>query len=150
MQHLAAQQGVTQVLLMGHSTGCQDAVRYVQRYGSQDTQQQQGRRLPQLVGVVLQAPVSARGDGHCWQLWDVEGDKAGPRRRTASAHFSTESMPHNHHISTYTPCPQSVHTMACTLPRGVRMPYRLSLFCSAGERQRVVGHVCRPAGPTGS
>lgn len=93
MQHLAAQQGVTQVLLMGHSTGCQDAVRYVQRYGSQDTQQQQGRRLPQLVGVVLQAPVSARGDGHFWQLWDGEGDKAGPRRRTASAHFSTEWLP---------------------------------------------------------
>lgn len=38
------------VVIMGHSTGCQSAVRYVQRYGAD-------RSAARLLGVVLQAPV---------------------------------------------------------------------------------------------
>jgi predicted alpha/beta hydrolase family esterase len=36
---------------MGHSTGCQDVVRYVQKYGKTDQP---------LLGIILQAPVRFR------------------------------------------------------------------------------------------
>lgn len=39
------------LVIMGHSTGCQDAVRYVQRNYSVDP------AAPPLLGVILQAPV---------------------------------------------------------------------------------------------
>ncbi|KAF6261958.1 hypothetical protein COO60DRAFT_1625154 [Scenedesmus sp. NREL 46B-D3] len=48
---LAEQHDCSGWVLMGHSTGCQDAVRYVQRYRAEDSK---------LAGVVLQAPVSDR------------------------------------------------------------------------------------------
>eukprot|EP00878_Enallax_costatus_P007375 GHUV01007724.1.p1 GENE.GHUV01007724.1~~GHUV01007724.1.p1 ORF type:complete len:336 (+),score=52.69 GHUV01007724.1:260-1267(+) len=48
---LAADHGCVYWVLMGHSTGCQDAVRYVQQYQTED---------PRLAGVILQAPVSDR------------------------------------------------------------------------------------------
>lgn len=38
------------IVIVGHSTGCQDAIRYAERY-NKDTQ------APPLLGVVLQAPV---------------------------------------------------------------------------------------------
>ena len=38
---------------MGHSTGCQDAVRYASRFGGSGKE-----HIPQLLGLVLQAPVS--------------------------------------------------------------------------------------------
>ncbi|KAK9831865.1 hypothetical protein WJX81_003154 [Elliptochloris bilobata] len=41
------------VIVMGHSTGCQSAVRYVQRYASDSS-------AARLLGIVLQAPVSDR------------------------------------------------------------------------------------------
>ena len=40
---------VQTVVLLGHSTGCQDNVRYMQKYS---------RETPNLAGVILQAPVS--------------------------------------------------------------------------------------------
>lgn len=39
------------VVIMGHSTGCQDTVRYVQKNYSVDP------AAPPLLGVILQAPV---------------------------------------------------------------------------------------------
>jgi len=48
VQHLKKEYEATHVVLAGHSTGCQDAVRYVQRF-------------PRSIdGVILQAPVSDR------------------------------------------------------------------------------------------
>ncbi len=41
------------IIVMGHSTGCQSAVRFVQRYGSD-------RSAARLLGVVLQAPVGRK------------------------------------------------------------------------------------------
>ncbi len=38
------------IVLMGHSTGCQDAVRFVDKFSNQEH--------PLLLGIVLQAPVS--------------------------------------------------------------------------------------------
>ena len=43
------------VVIMGHSTGCQSAVRYVQRYAAD-------RSAARLLGVVLQAPVRGAAD----------------------------------------------------------------------------------------
>ena len=40
---------VQTVVLLGHSTGCQDNIRYMQKYS---------RETPHLAGVILQAPVS--------------------------------------------------------------------------------------------
>ncbi|BDA40837.1 UPF0613 protein PB24D3.06c [Coccomyxa sp. Obi] len=40
------------IVLMGHSTGCQDAVRFVDKFSNQEH--------PLLLGIVLQAPVSDR------------------------------------------------------------------------------------------
>ncbi|KAF8063709.1 SPAPB24D3.06c [Scenedesmus sp. PABB004] len=48
---LRTRHGVAAWVLVGHSTGCQDAVRYVQRHRAHDDA---------LAGVVLQAPVSDR------------------------------------------------------------------------------------------
>ena len=44
---------------MGHSTGCQSAVRYVQRYGDD-------RAAARLLGVVLQAPVRGAAAAMLW------------------------------------------------------------------------------------
>ncbi|GMH32541.1 hypothetical protein BSKO_00375 [Bryopsis sp. KO-2023] len=49
--HLKAERGCQRIVIIGHSTGCQDVVRYVKRNLS-DTD------LPPLAGAVLQAPVS--------------------------------------------------------------------------------------------
>ena len=56
-QHLAQQLGSRGMVLMGHSTGCQDGVRYAERYAQ--PRAQDGAAAP-LLGVVLQAPVSDR------------------------------------------------------------------------------------------
>ena len=50
-QHLQRERECTDWVLAGHSTGCQDAVRYVQRYGVQ------ADGTPTLAGVALLAPV---------------------------------------------------------------------------------------------
>lgn len=47
---LQAHRGITKVALLGHSTGCQDVVRYLRV----------GRHAKQVCGAVLQAPVSDR------------------------------------------------------------------------------------------
>ncbi|KAG2492435.1 hypothetical protein HYH03_009378 [Edaphochlamys debaryana] len=63
-QHLRAHHGVQEVVLMGHSTGCQDAVRYMQRYiadgegRGQETEAADEAPVPRLLGTILQAPVS--------------------------------------------------------------------------------------------
>ena len=41
------------IVVLGHSTGCQDAVRYASRFGGSGKE-----HIPQLLGLVLQAPVS--------------------------------------------------------------------------------------------
>ena len=76
--HLRARRGVDGIALLGHSTGCQDAVRYAER----EREQQRGRegageiaRAP-LVGVILQAPVS---DRECFFL-DPEAAPLAQRR----------------------------------------------------------------------
>lgn len=68
--HLAAEYGSQGVVLVGHSTGCQDAVRYCQRYRSSSSTAGAAAApaaaaaaapapaAPPLLGVVLQAPVS--------------------------------------------------------------------------------------------
>ena len=43
--------GLQAMILMGHSTGCQDAVRYAERFGG-------ATDGPPLLGYILQAPVS--------------------------------------------------------------------------------------------
>ena len=53
---------------MGHSTGCQSAVRYVQRYTAD-------RSAARLLGVVLQAPV--RGAAAAMLLYDLSYAHAG-------------------------------------------------------------------------
>lgn len=50
---LQREHGSTGIVLVGHSTGCQDGVRYAQRF-------RRGAGAPPLLGVVLQAPVSDR------------------------------------------------------------------------------------------
>lgn len=52
-RHLSSHYDSKGIVLVGHSTGCQDAVRYVQRFASD-------RQAAPLLGVVLQAPVSDR------------------------------------------------------------------------------------------
>ncbi|GMH32566.1 hypothetical protein BSKO_00400 [Bryopsis sp. KO-2023] len=53
--HLKAERGCQRIVIIGHSTGCQDLVRYVkQNHGNGD--------LPPLAGAILQAPVSDRED----------------------------------------------------------------------------------------
>ncbi|KAK9831837.1 hypothetical protein WJX81_000330 [Elliptochloris bilobata] len=53
-QHLRSFYNSQGIVMMGHSTGCQDTVRYVQRNYSMDPS------APPLMGVILQAPVSDR------------------------------------------------------------------------------------------
>jgi hypothetical protein len=55
--HLGAERGATHIALVGHSTGCQDAVRYA---GTQAHIGGGPRGRPALTAVVLQAPVSDR------------------------------------------------------------------------------------------
>mmetsp|Transcript_9418 Transcript_9418/g.22676 ORF Transcript_9418/g.22676 Transcript_9418/m.22676 type:complete len:220 (-) Transcript_9418:82-741(-) len=50
---LATEHGSEGIVIIGHSTGCQDAVRYAQRF-------RRDAEAPPLMGVVLQAPVSDR------------------------------------------------------------------------------------------
>ncbi|CAG9465134.1 unnamed protein product [Pedinophyceae sp. YPF-701] len=52
-RHLKAKHGSRAVVIVGHSTGCQDAVRYVKRHRGDP-------EAPPIAGVVLQAPVSDR------------------------------------------------------------------------------------------
>ena len=40
--------GMQTIVLLGHSTGCQDSVRYMQRYSTE---------TPRMAGVILQASV---------------------------------------------------------------------------------------------
>ncbi len=57
-QHLRASHDVTGVVLLGHSTGCQDAIRYVQRYGpAADLEASGSQQAPELLATILQAPV---------------------------------------------------------------------------------------------
>ncbi|EFN58570.1 hypothetical protein CHLNCDRAFT_140723 [Chlorella variabilis] len=67
--HLRAEWGSQGMVIVGHSTGCQDAVRYAQRHRSSSA-------AAPLRGVVLQAPVS-----------DVEwlATQAGTEERVAAA-----------------------------------------------------------------
>lgn len=53
LAELEAHHGVTQCILMGSSTGCQDVVRWVQRFSRSSSQ---GAQL--VAGTILQAPVS--------------------------------------------------------------------------------------------
>ena len=48
--HLKEERSCEEVAVMGHSTGCQDTVRLVQRHGKDEA-------LPKLTGVILQAAV---------------------------------------------------------------------------------------------
>lgn len=64
---LAEQHGCSRWVLMGHSTGCQDAVRYVQRYRAEDTK---------LAGVILQAPVSDREYLSMYPFWEQQLQRA--------------------------------------------------------------------------
>lgn len=78
---LRRRSGFSGIVLVGHSTGCQDSVRFAQRYKEEEKEEEEEerkanedaaaaatttatttkrRRLPRLVGVVLQAPVSDR------------------------------------------------------------------------------------------
>ena len=60
--HLKAHRGIDGFVLLGHSTGCQDAVRYIEREKEKESSKEAGageHRAP-LLGVVLQAPVSDR------------------------------------------------------------------------------------------
>lgn len=50
LDYLHTQRGVTEVALLGHSTGCQDVVRYLQV----------GKRASEVCAAILQAPVSDR------------------------------------------------------------------------------------------
>ena len=50
---------VQTIVLLGHSTGCQDNVRYMQKYS---------RETPHLAGVILQAPVSPLSLNHPQQI----------------------------------------------------------------------------------
>lgn len=52
-RHLRAHAGSQGLVLMGHSTGCQDAARYAQRHAGC------GGYAAPLLGVVLQGPVRA-------------------------------------------------------------------------------------------
>lgn len=70
--HLKAYRGVDGIALLGHSTGCQDAVRYAERERGRNIA---GERAP-LLGVVLQAPVS---DRECFFL-DPEAAPLAQRR----------------------------------------------------------------------
>ena len=61
--YLGTARGATEIALVGHSTGCQDAVRYAARQREQQQQHQGGggattTTRPTLTAVVLQAPVS--------------------------------------------------------------------------------------------
>ncbi|PNH04553.1 hypothetical protein TSOC_009285 [Tetrabaena socialis] len=59
--------GVAGWVLMGHSTGCQDAARFMQRFppgGSPQEDGADGGAEPELLGTILQAPVS----DHEWLL----------------------------------------------------------------------------------
>ncbi len=69
--HLGARARVRGVALLGHSTGCQDIVRYVARHGpgarraaarGSDTA---AATYPDLLATVLQAPVGAGSRGRC-------------------------------------------------------------------------------------
>ena len=55
--HLAEHLDSQGIVLMGHSTGCQDSVRYAARYAAAA---RDGAAAAPLLGVVLQAPVSDR------------------------------------------------------------------------------------------
>jgi pimeloyl-ACP methyl ester carboxylesterase len=55
LRELRSSQGSQGVVLIGHSTGCQDAVRYAASYRGRDSE------AAELLGIVLQAPV--RGEG---------------------------------------------------------------------------------------
>ncbi|GLC57312.1 hypothetical protein PLESTB_001210500 [Pleodorina starrii] len=59
-QHLRTRHDVTGVVLLGHSTGCQDTVRYVQRYGPAASagDHDSADPAPELLATILQAPVS--------------------------------------------------------------------------------------------
>jgi pimeloyl-ACP methyl ester carboxylesterase len=49
-----------QLVLMGHSTGCQDVVRYMSKYGPKPGSEEAEAKAAQVVGTILQAPVSDR------------------------------------------------------------------------------------------
>uniref|UniRef100_A0A383WQ17 AB hydrolase-1 domain-containing protein n=1 Tax=Tetradesmus obliquus TaxID=3088 RepID=A0A383WQ17_TETOB len=66
-QCLAEQHECSAWVLMGHSTGCQDAVRYVQRYRSDNSK---------LAGVILQAPVSDREYLSMYPSWGQQLQQA--------------------------------------------------------------------------
>ena len=93
------------MVLVGHSTGCQDAVRYCQRYrGGSSTAAAAAAAAAPLLGVVLQAPVSdaewlatqpdtaarvaaarelaaaGRGEEVAFRAWDVDGAPMTARR----------------------------------------------------------------------
>ncbi|EFJ40349.1 hypothetical protein VOLCADRAFT_99891 [Volvox carteri f. nagariensis] len=63
-QHLRRHHDVSGVVLLGHSTGCQDTVRYVQRYGpsaaaaiaTAHLQDSDSDQAPELLATILQAP----------------------------------------------------------------------------------------------
>lgn len=70
--HLRSQRGIEGIVLLGHSTGCQDAVRYAERemQPQQSKEESKGRdanKRARLLGVILQAPVS---DRECFFLLD--------------------------------------------------------------------------------
>ena len=48
--YLKEKRSCEEVAVMGHSTGCQDAVRLIQRYGKDEA-------FPKLTGIILQAAV---------------------------------------------------------------------------------------------
>lgn len=68
--HLGARAGVRSVALLGHSTGCQDIVRYVARHGP-GARQAAARgdgtaaAYPDLLATVLQAPVGLHSIARC-------------------------------------------------------------------------------------
>ena len=79
--HLRAHRGVEGIALLGHSTGCQDAVRYAERArdktrGEAAAAGHDRAAAAPLVGVVLQAPVS---DRECFFL-DPESAPLAQRR----------------------------------------------------------------------
>ena len=64
LEHLCSRHGFSEFILLGHSTGCQDAVMYMRKFGGH------GRRF-RVSRVVLQAPVSDR-EFLRWFLADVQ------------------------------------------------------------------------------
>eukprot|EP00242_Pyramimonas_sp_CCMP2087_P018496 CAMPEP_0198206616 /NCGR_PEP_ID=MMETSP1445-20131203/10175_1 /TAXON_ID=36898 /ORGANISM="Pyramimonas sp., Strain CCMP2087" /LENGTH=269 /DNA_ID=CAMNT_0043879389 /DNA_START=168 /DNA_END=977 /DNA_ORIENTATION=+ len=79
VQHLKSKEA-THVVIAGHSTGCQDALRYVQKFP--DT----------IDGVILQAPVS---DREYLELWPATSEKLRRAQRMVAEGAGQELMPRN-------------------------------------------------------